>query len=395
MRIAITLFILFFAAQLSAQTTVETPQKDIRDVLKTLWKRGSSLRTDTITKKEKRVEFSVVPAFGYSLSTGWAGVVASNTAFYLGNKATTNLSEITINANYTQFNQLNIPLEADIWTKNNTYNLQSDFRYMIYPLETYGLGSKTTDSDATLMNFNYVRLYQSVLRNLGDNWYAGLGYNLDYYWNTTVESLPNNRVSDAENENLTPKSVSSGVTLNLLFDNRKNAINPQGGEQYANMTYRNNTTLLGSDNNWQSVIIDLRKYVTLSDSRHILAFWSYNALTLAGNPPYQALPSIGWDTYNNTGRGYVQGRFRGKDMVYLESEYRFPLTRNGLLSGVVFLNGESFTEPISNRFEAISAGGGAGLRFKLNKNSNTNISIDYGFGAHNSRGFFVNLGEIF
>jgi hypothetical protein len=31
----------------------------------------------------------------------------------------------------------------------------------------------------------------------------------------------------------------------------------------------------------------------------------------------------------------------------------------------------------------------------MNKESSTNLSIDYGFGINGSRGFFVNLGEVF
>ena len=64
-------------------------------------------------------------------------------------------------------------------------------------------------------------------------------------------------------------------------------------------------------------------------------------LLFKGNPPYLDLPSTGWDSYNNTGRGYVQGRYRGKDLMYLESEYRFGITRNGLFGGVVFANAET------------------------------------------------------
>jgi hypothetical protein len=133
----------------------------------------------------------------------------------------------------------------------------------------------------------------------------------------------------------------------------------------------------------------------LGDERHILAFWNYEYLTLSGNLPYQVLPSTGWDTYGNTGRGYIQSRFRGTNMLYMESEYRFPLSRNGLFGGVVFANVQSFTEPTSNRFEVALRGGGIGFRLKLNKHSDTNVAIDYAWGVNHSRGFFVNLGEVF
>jgi hemolysin activation/secretion protein len=127
----------------------------------------------------------------------------------------------------------------------------------------------------------------------------------------------------------------------------------------------------------------------------VLGFWSYNNLTLAGTPPYLDMPSIGWDDYSNTGRGYVPGRYTGKNLFYLESEYRFGLTRNGLLGGVVFGNAESILKSTTSKLNAVIPGGGFGLRIKVNKHSNTNVAIDYGFGIGGSHGFFFNLGEVF
>lgn len=107
------------------------------------------------------------------------------------------------------------------------------------------------------------------------------------------------------------------------------------------------------------------------------------------------LPSTGWDDQYNSGRGYIQGRFRGKDMLYLESEYRFNLTKNGLWGGVVFGNVEHFSSDISRQFNQFIPGYGVGLRLKLNKHSGANLCVDYGFGKNGSQGFFVNLGEVF
>ncbi len=395
MRLLSLAIAFLFTLTLSAQKADSIPQKDLIDIVKSLWKSKAHKQNDTLAPKVHNINVSVAPVLGYSLSTGAAAVMATNVAFYLGDKTQTNMSAISANVIYTQYNQVNIPLETNIWTKNNGYNITADWRLMLYPLQTYGLGTKTKDTDAALLNFTYVRFYQSILKNLGKDWYTGVGYNLDYYTKTTIGTLPENRIPEAVTYGIKPTSISSGATLNLLYNSRKNPNNPQGGEQYANVVFRHNSTLLKSDNAWQSLLIDLRKYVNIGNGRNILAFWSYNAFTLAGQPPYQVLSSTGWDTYNNTGRGYVQGRFRGKNMMYLESEYRFTLTRNGLLGGVLFANGESFSEPTTNRFQAVAFGYGLGLRVKLNKLSNANIAIDYGFGANGSRGFFVNLGEVF
>jgi hypothetical protein len=82
-------------------------------------------------------------------------------------------------------------------------------------------------------------------------------------------------------------------------------------------------------------------------------------------------------------------------MLYLESEYRFGITRDGLFGAVVFANAESFSAAPSNHLQSVQPGVGGGIRIKLNKKSNTNIAVDYGVGTQGSRGLFVNVGEVF
>jgi len=82
-------------------------------------------------------------------------------------------------------------------------------------------------------------------------------------------------------------------------------------------------------------------------------------------------------------------------MLYFETEYRFVLTRNGLLGAVVFVNAQSFSEWPSTNFESIQPAAGAGLRIRLSKKSNTNVDFDYGFGTQGSRGLKITIAEIF
>ena len=271
----------------------------------------------------------------------------------------------------------------------------NDWRYLKYPQKTYGLGGHTDLEKSYDQDYQYLRLYQTVLRNIGRNLYAGAGYSLDYHWNITETGGDSTTVSDAQAYGLSSKSISSGLNFNLLYDNRDNSINPDRGA-YISVLYRPNFKFMGSDLNWQSLRVDVRKYIRFpANSENVLAFWSFNWLTLSGDPPYLDLPSTGWDPYNNSGRGYIQGRFRGKNMLYLETEYRFKVSRNGLFGMVVFANAQSFSELATNKYEVISPAAGLGARFKFNKHSKTNIAVDYGFGVGGSQGFFLNLGEIF
>lgn len=375
--------------------SIYSSQKDIGDILRRIFKNLPKSTGDSAFKKiPGKIYYSVLPAAGYTLETGFAVALSGNAAFYKSADKNANISSISTSVAYTQYHQIIVPIHSNIWSKGNKYNYVGDWRFMKYPQNTYGLGNYTSLKDADLIDYSYIRIYQVVMKHIIKDFYAGVGYNLDVHWKIR-EKGPDTVSADFNRYKNNSNAVSSGLSLNFLYDNRRNSINPPGG-WYGNVIYRPNFKFLGSDQNWQLLILDFRKYIKIpNNSKNILAFWTYNWFTLSGNPPYLDLPSTGWDSHANTGRGYIQGRFRGRNMLYLETEYRYNLTRNGLLGGVVFTNVESFTEEKSGKFEKLLPAAGAGLRIKLNKYSNTNISIDYAFGIGGSQGVFFNLGEVF
>lgn len=369
---------------------------DLVDIGRSLLKGARTNRQDTSLQKAGKLHISALPVVGYTLQTGFAGVISANFAFYTSEQRQANISSVLTSITYSQYRQIIFPIQADIWTKDNKYNIVTDWRYLRYPSLTYGLGGNTSPDSGYNIDYAYLRLHQAILRKVTSDLYLGLGYNLDYIWNTREVDPPIGKETDFQRYGFHNTALASGVSLHLLYDSRRNQINPDGGG-YASISYRPNFTFLGSDANWQSLILDLRKYIRWPGSAHnVLAIWSYNWFTTGGgDPPYLLLPSTGWDAYSNTGRGYIQGRFRSKNMLYLETEYRFRILPNGLLGGVIFGNAESFSEQGSGRYENVAPGYGAGLRISLNKFSHTNLCIDYGWGAHGSGGFFVNLGEVF
>jgi Omp85 superfamily domain len=372
-----------------------TEQVDIFDIINYVFTKNKDVRKDTSKTKVGRVYTSVLPYVEYTLQTGFAGAINGNLAFYTSNHEQANISNILAVAKYTTKKQFILPIQANIWSKGNKFNFLTDWHFEKFPQQTYGLGSLTTESEGYLIDYSYIRLYQTLLKTIFTDFYLGFGYDLDYYFNIVEVNPPAGVVTDFEKYGLKPTAVSSGVTLNLLYDERRNAINPQQG-YYANIIYRTNYTFLGSDTSWAALQFDLRKYQRFpNSSSNILAFWTYDWFTLKGKPPYLNLPSTASDTYNNFGRGYIQGRFRGRNLLYLETEYRFGITTNGFIGGVVFANAQSFSEETTGRFEAILPGCGGGIRIKLNKFSKTNLAIDYGLGLHGSKGIFANLGEVF
>ncbi|MBS1589737.1 MAG: hypothetical protein JST52_09015 [Bacteroidetes bacterium] len=402
MKLFYSIFILIVcslnvAAQHSiADTTEYLKEWDIVDVYH--WFRGNPLvrnAEDTFSLSRK-LHISLVPAAGYTLQTGAAGIIAANAGFYTNkaNLSQTKISTVSASLTYSQREQIIIPVLSSIWLKKNRYNIVGDWKFVKYPSYTYGLGGYTTLDDQYTIDYNAIRVHESILREITPNFYLGAGYAFDYFWNIEEDDPPQPQ-SDFQAYGFSETSLSSGITLHALYDDRLNAINAHRGN-FLFITYRNNNSTIGSDNNWQSLQIDARKYIPFpSSSKNTLAFWSYNWLTLDGKPPYLMLPNTGSDPSSNFGRGYIQGRFRSRNILYLETEYRFNLTHNGLFGAVVFGNLQGVSSINTGKLEQLAPGYGFGLRIKLNKFSKTNLCIDYGFGADGSRGFFVNLGEVF
>jgi hypothetical protein len=369
-------------------------QKDITDIIKQLFNIKSNSVKDSI-RNTRDVNIAVLPAAGYSLQSKLAVLLAGNITFRNHLDSTAKISVITASVVYTQNKQILFPLQSIIWTNGEKYLLLGDWRIMKYPQDTYGLGGYSSLDSANPMDYDYLKLHETVFRQLARNFYGGIGYYYDYHWNISEEGNPGGSVSDYVKYGASEQSSSSGPVISFAYDSRRNPVNPKQGF-YGDVIYRQNLTALGSDSDWGSLIVDVRKYFRFpARSKNILALWNYDWLTTSGNPPYLDLPSTSWDPYTNTGRGYIQGRFRSKNMLYFETEYRFGLTANGLLGAVVFGNLQAFSEWPSNNFETVRPAGGFGLRIKLNKQSDTNIDLDYGFGIGNSHGLTVNIAEVF
>ena len=366
--------------------------RDLSDVFNSIFhkNRPRVVKKDTITSKPV---FSYIPAVGYTLETELVVSLTGNVAFRTDSLA--HVSAITSSIGYTQNKQFTFPIESEIWTNNNSFSFVGDYRFYKYPQSTFGLGTNSNIKNEDPMDYLYFRFHEIILKHITGNFFLGAGYIIDYHTHVTHTGTINGAPSDYSAYGPQAHTISSGISFQGLYDTRENSIYPDNGI-YASMQYRDNYKILGSTRGWRSLIIDVRKYFKLpASSDNVLAFWSYDWLTLTGKPPYLDLPATGWDPYASTGRGYIQGRFRGAQEVYGEAEYRFKISANGLFGGVVFGNVQSFSGAPGTPLQSVQPGFGTGLRVKLNKLSKTNVDIDYGFGKQGSRGLFINVGELF
>ena len=210
-------------------------QRDIIDVARDIFNKKEKA-ADTGSHKASHAHVSVIPAVGYSLQTGFAAILSANVAFYNGPNDGRNLSTIGTSFTYTQYKQYILPLLTNIWSKNNKYNFQSEWRYLKYPSFTYGLGTNTTLADESMIDYSYLRMHQNIARQISKNFYGGFGLDLDLYWNIKEVSPDSGAKTDFESYGLSPKETAVGPSFSVLYDSRKNSINPVNGS-YLSLSY--------------------------------------------------------------------------------------------------------------------------------------------------------------
>jgi hypothetical protein len=345
-------------------------------------------------RSKSKVNFSLFPSS--STATGdRASFTSFSAAFLLGDISNTKVSNIYFYPYIGTGGRYGFQLQPNIWLRKNSWNLTGDYFILNYPQSTWGLGGSSPPENETLIDYKHARIHQNIMRGIFPNLSVGLGYAFDEHYDISLEESDSVYIIQAYVPEVTNKSISSGIVFPVLYDNRRNALNPQRGCMVS-FTYSFYDPIFGSDNRWQSIFIDARKYFHIPNTRnHIIALRSYYWTILSGKVPYLDLPANRWEPASGSAsRGIKQNRYRSNALLYFETEYRFGITANGLLGGVVFANIVSPSQYETQDFIYWHPAAGAGVRIKFNKYSNTNVTLDAGF----SKGFwsiYMTIGEVF
>ena len=140
--------------------------------------------------------------------------------------------------------------------------------------------------------------------------------------------------------------------------------------------------------------LDFRSYTTIGPRPGSTLAWNVVGYFEFGDTPWSELPLVG-SPYDL--RGYYWGRFRDQQATNAVVEYRyhFPTQRPGReysRSGVVAWGGLGFVG--DNFLEApLLPNVGVGYRFEVQPRMN--LRVDFGFGAFDSFGFYINFLEAF
>ena len=327
------------------------------------------------------------PTVAYAPETSWELGVSSLYVYSANRDLSNRLSEIKAFTFYTLENQYGFWLDHALYTDENKWFFYGRARYQSFPLFYYGIGRETPSEHIALIDGEYTLFRERLLRETLPSLYFGLeldyqGLNRVNYIDTeTIFELP--KVGAMGSNNL-------GIGLGLLYNNIHNAMNPREG-LYSEWAFMNYNTAAGSDYNMTTYVIDNRIYRPVKENT-VFAAQVYSQFT-SGNAPFNMLALMGGESLM---RGYYLGRYRDKNLVAGQVEYRIlPFEFSKRWGASVFLAaGQVYGDEYGFNWDQFLPTGGAGIRYLIFPEKDIYTRIDISF-TEEGRGVYFFIGEAF
>jgi len=273
----------------------------------------------------------------------------------------------------------------------NTYGAAERFvlrgrgGYIDYAEDYWGVGNQTLpEPDYAILTYQRWYVQHRIWRRVRGRVFAGISQ----HYSHTSNLRTTDQAGIPEIIRGSGGSVVSGLGPTLLADYRNNPFSPTRG-WYAEWATHIYTHKLGSQFNYIEHQLDLRKYVSFN-TRHMLGFQAIGNFT-SGPVPLRELPRLGGPTMM---RGFVQGRYRDRQLWSVQAEYRYMLNR--FIGAAAFL-ATGGVAPTLSTFSAHTtrSAGGMGLRLLLNRKKQVYLRTDLALNSNRTTSFYIRMLDAF
>ncbi|MFI5172567.1 MAG: BamA/TamA family outer membrane protein [Chitinophagales bacterium] len=288
-------------------------------------------------------------------------------------------------AAYTLNKQITSNFSGDSYFKQNNYKLNYTISYFEFPDYFFGIGNYTDTADKERFNFDYFNIGINAQKLIRENSYAGLKTFFEY---SKVYDIEPGGFFDTEEIPGENGGLNTGIGPWVTYDTRDHVYYPLTGiNADASMVIHNE--VIGSEYNYVDYTVEVSQFNKIKKD-DVLAFNLYGKF-LPGEPPFNRMAKLGGDVHM---RGNYEGRFRDKNYITLQSEYRITFWKYfgiNIFAGV----GE-----VSDKFSNFSAAGlkysiGAGGRLFIVPKDKISVRADLGFGSDGDYGFYISFREAF
>ena len=375
--LALITWLVCFTTCLSAQNSIESDGALMRYIKRVFESQEDSTAPKLIN----------YPTLAFAPETSWEFGVSSLYVYSAHRDLVNRLSEIKSFAFYTVEGQYGLWLDHALYSDKDKWFFLGKSRYQNFPLLYHGIGRDSPAEVQSLIEGKYFIFRERIMRETWRSLYFGL--ELDFQ---NLSGVGYTRPA----QDFTPPDLGGGGSTNLglglgvIYNNIRNAMNPRKGI-YSEWGFLAYDSFSGSDLNFVTYISDTRIYKPIEPNT-VLAFQLYGQMT-TGAPPFNMLALMGGE---NLMRGYYLGRYRDKNQVAGQVEYRvLPFSFSKRLGASVFMAmGQVFGDDFSFDWRQFLPAGGAGLRFLIFPEKDIYTRLDMAFTAE-GQGIYFFIGEAF
>lgn len=369
-----------FAVTPLFEDTVKDPNAPQGFVEKFLADMGASDTYDS----SKDIDFSVLPGPFYTPEMEVGLGLSAVGLYQIGDEKGTDHqpSNITINAFLSSNLSAGITVNSTTLLHGGLHRFEFTGELSNSPDIYYGVGY-----DAGQRNQNEVDYTRKVLQvtpkyyfRIRPNLYFATGFD---YKNTRVHNPEPEEDGNPAADDLTGNQE-AGFLLNLTYDSRDFLLNASEG-WLMQLDYARYIEAI-ADHDFSTYKFNLANYVDLSPMPGLIA-WQVKGSFTGGDVPWTYMPLVGG---GSNLRGYLEGRYRDRQVGYSQIEYRLPIKdRHGMVTWVG-------TSTLGNKLHDLGddflMSYGVGYRFRIK--DRVNLRLDYAIGEHDSTVYF-NVNEAF
>jgi len=337
------------------------------------------------TKETFKAHLIAIPFVYYSpetkLAFGGGGVLN----FRAGrDKERTRASTVWAFGTYNLAKQFQVVVKPEIYFERNRFFLSGNLRYERTPQNFFGVGNAMPSTAEESYTPRIMTVQAGVKKKFLGHLFAGIQFDFEQM---TMESVQPGGILDSGGVAGSRGGLLSGFGASLDWDTRDGVLYPRKGAffQLSADTYG---AMTGSDFTFTGLKLDCREYFLVAPEQ-VLALQVYIRST-SGDVPFYKLALLGGETLM---RGYYKGRFRDKNILAVQAEYRVLLTKR---IGVVGFAGLADVFPDFSEFKlkTIKYSVGTGFRYMVNKREGTTLRLDMAWGKA-SFGLYFTAQEAF
>jgi outer membrane protein assembly factor BamA len=347
---------------------------------------GQSLTAQGEADATRRSRINVYPFAFYTPETGLALGGGGVLTYYAGEEASLRPSNVTVAAYYSTINQYSVAVMPRTYFGDNRWLASAELSASRIVDKYWGIGNETPELDSASYVANRGRALLELQMPLPlsrvHRW--GLLYDIE---GTGIADRRSNPLLEDTTLVGYDGGLLSGIGAIMAWDSRDHVFFPTRG-----MFHQVRSTFfppfLGSAYGFTSHEVDLRWYFPLR-SDMVIALQTFGEFT-TGDVPFYRLAALGGE---DRMRGYYEGRYRDKDFVSVQVEYRTHVWWR--FGAVAFVGtGEVMPRLADFRFGELHISGGGGVRFTFNEAERVNLRVDMGFGQGTS-GLYFGIEEAF